>query len=59
MAANGYTRARLTEVKDSAPGFGYEKNQEAHFASGDLDAVDTGVSYHRIKPGMRQGFTPR
>jgi mannose-6-phosphate isomerase-like protein (cupin superfamily) len=55
----GYTRARLTEVKDSAPGFGFGDNQEAHFATGDLDAVETGVSYHRVKPGMRQGFAHR
>ena len=54
--STGYTRARLTEVKDSAPGFGYGDHQEAHFATGDLDAVDTGVAYHRVKPGMRQGF---
>jgi len=52
----GYTRTKLTEVKDSAPGFGYADNQEAHFATGDLGAVETGVSYHRVKPGMRQGF---
>lgn len=57
--STGYTRARLTEVKDSAPGFGYGDHQEAHFATGDLEAVETGVSYHRVKPGMRQGFAHR
>src|SRR5262245_23084677 len=56
MAAGGYTRAKLTEVKDSAPGFGFEEHQQAHFATGDLGALDTGISYHRVKPGMRQGF---
>jgi mannose-6-phosphate isomerase-like protein (cupin superfamily) len=54
--STGYTRAKLTEVKDSAPGFGFADHQEAHFATGDLGAVDTGVSYHRVKPGMRQAF---
>src|SRR5262249_60269664 len=43
-----FTHAKLTEVKDSAPGFGFQEHQEAHFATGDLGAVDTGVSYHRV-----------
>jgi mannose-6-phosphate isomerase-like protein (cupin superfamily) len=51
-----FTRKKLTDVKDSAPGFGYDELQEARFASGDLEAEDTGVSHHRVKPGKRQGF---
>ncbi len=54
--SGAYTHARLREVEDSAPGFGFGDHQEAHFATGDLDAVDTGISYHRVKPGMRQAF---
>jgi mannose-6-phosphate isomerase-like protein (cupin superfamily) len=57
--ATSYTRINLTQVEDSAPKFGYGERQEARFASGDLELVDTGVSYHRIKPGQRQGFGHR
>jgi mannose-6-phosphate isomerase-like protein (cupin superfamily) len=51
-----YTRKKLTDVDDSAPKFGYSEVQEARFASGDLDAEQTGVSHHRVKAGKRQAF---
>jgi mannose-6-phosphate isomerase-like protein (cupin superfamily) len=51
-----YTLKNLDEVEDSAPKFGFEHNQEARFAREALDAERTGVSFHRIKPGQRQGF---
>lgn len=54
--AQPFTIKQLPEVEDSAPKFGFQDNQEAHFASGDLDAEHTGVSFHRVKPGKRQGF---
>jgi mannose-6-phosphate isomerase-like protein (cupin superfamily) len=54
-----YTIKNLREVEDSAPKFGFEDTQEAHFAQGDLDAKDTGVSFHVVKPGCRQGFAHR
>jgi mannose-6-phosphate isomerase-like protein (cupin superfamily) len=54
--ATPFTHTNLTDVDDSAPKFGYEEVQEARFATGDLDAEDTGVSHHRVKPGKRQGF---
>ncbi len=54
--AGAYTHKKLTEVDDSAPRFGYEEVQEARFATGDLEAEDTGVSHLRVKPGKRQGF---
>jgi mannose-6-phosphate isomerase-like protein (cupin superfamily) len=50
-----YTHKQLTEVKDSAPEFGIEEI-EARFAKDDLDAADTGLSHHRMKPGARQPF---
>jgi mannose-6-phosphate isomerase-like protein (cupin superfamily) len=56
---DAFTAKRLTEVKDSAPEFGFEELQEARFATKDLDAQDTGVSHHRVKPGCRQGFAHR
>lgn len=51
-----FTRKNLTEVEDSAPKFGYDELMEVRFANADLDAAETGVSYHRVKPGKRQGF---
>ena len=55
MAA-GYTHRNLTEVEDSAPKFGFGETQEARFASGDMETEQTGLSYHRVKPGKRQAF---
>jgi mannose-6-phosphate isomerase-like protein (cupin superfamily) len=54
-----YTHKRLTDVKDSAPEFGLGEDQEARFAKDDLDAEQTGVSHHRLKPGKRQPFGHR
>jgi mannose-6-phosphate isomerase-like protein (cupin superfamily) len=54
--ATSYTLKMLTDVEDSAPKFGFSDNQEARFAQRDLEAEDTGVSFHRVKPGKRQGF---
>ncbi len=54
-----YTLTKLAEVEDSAVKFGMSDVQEAHFATEDLEAKDTGVSYHRVKPGKRQAFAHR
>jgi mannose-6-phosphate isomerase-like protein (cupin superfamily) len=54
-----FTHKRLTDVKDSAPEFGLGDAQEARFAKDDLDAEQTGVSHHRLKPGKRQPFGHR
>jgi mannose-6-phosphate isomerase-like protein (cupin superfamily) len=54
-----YTQKKLTDVKDSAPEFGLGDDAEARFAKYDLDAEDTGVSHHRLKPGKRQPFGHR
>jgi quercetin dioxygenase-like cupin family protein len=51
-----YTIKNLREVEDSAPKFGLSELGEAHFAHGELDASDTGVSYYAIKPNQRQPF---
>lgn len=56
--ADPFTHTRLTEVKDSAPEFGLE-GMEARFAREALGAEQTGVSYHRIEPGQRQGIGHR
>jgi mannose-6-phosphate isomerase-like protein (cupin superfamily) len=54
-----YTQKKLTDVKDSAPEFGLDEVQEARFAKNDLDAEDTGISHHRLKPGKRSPFGHR
>ena len=51
-----FTIENLRNVEDSAPRFGYDELQEARFARGALDAEATGISYHRVKAGKRQGF---
>ncbi len=57
--AEPYTLTKLAEVEDSAVKFGMGEVQEARFATKDLDAEHTGVSYHRVKPGKRQAFAHR
>jgi mannose-6-phosphate isomerase-like protein (cupin superfamily) len=57
--ATPYTRKKLTDVKDSAPEFGFGADGEARFAKDDLDGAETGVSHHRLKPGKRQPFGHR
>lgn len=54
--ADPYTLKKLTDVEDTAPGFGLGEIQEARFANDDLEAQDTGVSHHRLKADKRQGF---
>ncbi|MDX6631871.1 MAG: hypothetical protein QOH00_4117 [Gaiellales bacterium] len=54
-----YTLKRLTEVEDSAVKFGMGDVEEARFCNGDLDAEDTGMSLHMLKPGKRQPFGHR
>ena len=53
---DGFTHRSLNEVEDSAPKFGFEDNQEARFASEAMETEHTGLSFHRVKPGKRQGF---
>jgi mannose-6-phosphate isomerase-like protein (cupin superfamily) len=56
---SSFTRVNLTEVTDLAPELGLDRWQESRFATGDLQADQTGVTHHRIKPGTRQGFAHR
>ena len=57
--ADSYTRRSLAEVEDAAAKFGHGDRQEAHFANEDLETEQSGLSFHRVKPGMRQGFGHR
>lgn len=54
--ASPFTHKKLTDVKDSAPEFGFDEMQEARFAKDDLEAEDTGISHVRLKPGQRSPF---
>ena len=54
-----YTIKNLRDVEDSAPKFGFGDVQEARFAQRDLEAQETGFSYHVVKPNCRQGFAHR
>jgi quercetin dioxygenase-like cupin family protein len=48
-----YTIKNLREVQDVAPRFGFDRVQEARFAGRDLEAEQTGLAFHVIKPGQR------
>ncbi len=50
-----YTIKNLNDVEDMAPRFGFDKVQEARFPWRALDAQDTGLAFHRIKPGQHGG----
>lgn len=54
-----YTIKNLREVNDAAAGRELSAVQEARFARGDLEATDTGLALHFVKPGCRQAFAHR
>ncbi len=56
---NPFTHKKLEDVKDSAADFGHSDKMEARFAKGELEAEETGFSFHRLKPGKRQPFGHR
>lgn len=58
-APTGYTLVNLEEVKDLAPRFGYSELGEARFANEQLGTGQTGLAFHRVKPGKRQAFGHR
>ena len=59
MTTASYTRKNLAGIEDSAPKFGFEDRQQARFANDDLNAEQTGLSYHTVKAGKRQAFAHR
>jgi quercetin dioxygenase-like cupin family protein len=50
-----YTIMNLRDVDDVAPRFGFDSIQEARFARGPLEAEQTGLAFHVIKPNQRGG----
>src|ERR1700687_3882928 len=57
--AMSYTIRNLRETPDSAPKFGFGELGEAHFPREVLEAVQTGLAYHVLKPGKRSAFGHR
>jgi quinol monooxygenase YgiN/mannose-6-phosphate isomerase-like protein (cupin superfamily) len=55
----GHTVRNLAESEDLAARFGYGETAEARFPTEDLDAVNTGLSLQRLRPGKRQAFAHR
>jgi mannose-6-phosphate isomerase-like protein (cupin superfamily) len=52
----GYTIKNIESVEDMAKQHGLSDLGEARFCQGDLDAIQTGVSHQRLRPGKRQQF---
>lgn len=48
-----FTVMNLREIEDVAPRFGFDSLQEARFARRPLEARDTGLAYHVIKPNQQ------
>ncbi|HEY4277686.1 MAG TPA: hypothetical protein VGM91_05675 [Conexibacter sp.] len=58
--APGFTRIALDDVTDAAPGLGLaDSGIEIRFAQRELGAEETGVTFHRLAPGVRQPFGHR
>jgi mannose-6-phosphate isomerase-like protein (cupin superfamily) len=54
-----HTIKNIEDVEDIAAKHGFGELGEARFAREDLQAVDTGLSHQRLRPGKRQGFGHR
>jgi mannose-6-phosphate isomerase-like protein (cupin superfamily) len=56
---SGYSLENLKELEDSAVEFGLAPEVEARFGRKPLEARRSGISYQRLKPGVRSGFGHR
>ena len=54
-----YTIKNLADVEDMAVKHGFAEVGEAHFARGALEAEQTGIAYHVLRPNRRQAFGHR
>lgn len=54
-----FTHANLLEVEDAAAKHGVSDRGAARFAREALQATQTGVALHQLKPGKRQAFGHR
>jgi uncharacterized cupin superfamily protein len=55
----GYGHRNLNDVEDAAAKHGFGHIGEARFANSELGTEQTGISFHRLKPGARQAFGHR
>jgi mannose-6-phosphate isomerase-like protein (cupin superfamily) len=55
----GWKHMSVLDVEDAAEKFGFSETHETRFPHGDLEAQQTGFSFHRFKPGKRQPFAHR
>ncbi len=53
---DNFTHKNLGDVEDMAAQHGAGDIMEVRFAGADLNAEDTGLSHHKLKPGQRQPF---
>ncbi|MCW2981063.1 MAG: cupin protein [Solirubrobacterales bacterium] len=51
-----YTHKNITEVDDSAPGFGFGEMGEVRFAKDAFDAEKTGFTHIKLNPDQRMPF---
>jgi quercetin dioxygenase-like cupin family protein len=54
-----HTHINLKDVEDAAPANGFGERWEARVARSALDAEQTGITYFRLRPGMRSPFSHR
>jgi len=54
-----YAIKNLRDVEDVAARFGFSEVQESRFPREDLGCEETGMAFHRVKPGKRQAFAHR
>ncbi|MDQ4082452.1 MAG: cupin domain-containing protein [Actinomycetota bacterium] len=54
-----YTSVNLLDLDDAAQAFGFGDYQESRFANEALGCRQTGLAYHRIKPGQRSPVAHR
>ncbi|HEX2160228.1 MAG TPA: cupin domain-containing protein [Thermoleophilaceae bacterium] len=54
-----YSIKNLRQVEDSAVKHGYSEMGEARFAHSALNAENTGLAYHVLRPNKRQAFAHR
>lgn len=54
-----HTHINLEDVEDAAPRNGFGHRWEARVAGSALEAEQTGITYFRLRPGMRSPFSHR
>ena len=59
MAGEGFTKKNLKDDIDDIAGANGVEGMAAHFAAGELDLRESGLSYQRIEPGKRQPWGHR